>query len=363
MRIAFVVTGGLDPSRRERVIPALVSLVERTARQHTVVAYVLRYYETPRRYALGDAVVQDLGRPRGIRRQYAALIRALRRDGPFDLLHAYWGLPAGLVTAVAARRLRCPSIVTLDAGEFAALPDINYGLQLRRRQRLGLATTCRLASRVTVCSCYQGKLARAHGVDPIEVPFGVDTLIFSPGPRTDGPPWRLIHVASLNRVKDQRLLVESMALLSRTLDVHLDIVGEDTLGGEIQRIAAEAELGRRITFHGFQPSDALLPLYRQAHVAVLTSRHEAAGVVTLEAAACGVPTVGTNVGYVADLAPEAAVAVRGRDPEQLASAIARVLNDRPLRDRIAGAARTWTLAHDADWTATAFDRIYRSTAG
>ena len=83
--------------------------------------------------------------------------------------------------------------------------------------------------------------------------------------------------------------------------------------------------------------------------------------MTLEAAACGVPTVGTNVGYVADLAPDAATAVRVRDPRELASPIARMLADRPLRDRVAAAARNWALAHDADWSAANFEQLYRST--
>src|SRR5580700_989858 len=111
MRIAFVITGGVDPSGRERVVPALLSLVERTARRHDVVVLVLRYFTERRRYDLAGATIQDLGRPEGIRRQYAALLDALRRDGPFDVVHAYWGLPAGLAASAVARRLGVPSIV------------------------------------------------------------------------------------------------------------------------------------------------------------------------------------------------------------------------------------------------------------
>src|SRR5205814_724633 len=83
-------------------------------------------------------------------------------------------------------------------------------------------------------------------------------------------------------------------------------VGEDTMQGAIQALAERADIARRVTFHGFRPSDALVPFYQQAHLSVLTSRHEAASVVALEAAACGTPTVGTNVGYLSDWAPGAA---------------------------------------------------------
>ena len=95
VRIALVVTGGVDRSGRERVIPVLVALIERLARRHHVFVYVLRYHDRPCTYPLLGATVRDLGRPAGLRRQFSALMRALRQDGPFDVLHAYWAMPAG----------------------------------------------------------------------------------------------------------------------------------------------------------------------------------------------------------------------------------------------------------------------------
>ena len=89
MRVALVLTGGVDRSGRERVIPALLSFVERLARRHELIVYALRYHEQPCTYPLLGATVHDLGRPQGLGRQYGALVRSLRRDGPFDVIHAY----------------------------------------------------------------------------------------------------------------------------------------------------------------------------------------------------------------------------------------------------------------------------------
>ena len=152
-------------------------------------------------------------------------------------------------------------------------------------------------------------------------------------------------------------------LLTRVPDVHLDLVGEDTLGGAIQRLATQLDLDGHVTFRGFQPSDALQPLYRAAHLCVVSSRHEAASVFALEAAASGVPVVGTAVGYLADWAPDQAVTVVPRDAKGLASAIARLIANPQRRHDLAAAARAWTLAHDADWTAGALDRLYHELAG
>src|SRR5262249_43225723 len=115
---------------------------------------------------------------------------------------------------------------------------------------------------------------------------------------------------------------------------------------------------RHTTYHGFERSDALATFYARAHLHVVSSRHEAANVATLEAACAGVPTVGTAVGYVADWAPHGrAVAVPVGDHEALASAIIELIEDSARRRRMAESARAWALAHDADWTARRFQEI------
>jgi Glycosyl transferase 4-like domain len=152
VRIALVVTGGVDRSGREKVIPAILWLIERLARRHVVFVYALRYHEQPATYPLLGATIHDLGRPRGLLRQYRHLVDALRRDGPFDVVHGYWALPAGFAAAAAGRRLGVPSVVTCDSGEFTAIPDLDYGLQRRWRQRQAVAATLKLASQTTVCT-------------------------------------------------------------------------------------------------------------------------------------------------------------------------------------------------------------------
>jgi hypothetical protein len=148
--------------------------------------------------------------------------------------------------------------------------------------------------------------------------------------------------------------------------VHLDIVGDDTLGGRVQRLCRALDLDAYVSFHGFQPTDVLASFYARAHLHVVSSRHEAAGVVCLEAACAGAPTVGTSVGYVADWAEDRAVAVPVGDSEALAAAIVALLADRDRRVRLAEAARSWALEHSADWTAAVArslrHRVPRSTS-
>jgi glycosyltransferase involved in cell wall biosynthesis len=365
MRIGLVVSGGFDPSGRDRVTPSLLWLVERLARVHDVHVFVLHYYREPLDYPLLGATVHDLGRvtasPGLTRmRQRRRLLSAIQSQGPFDILHAYQGLPAAVTVAVA-RQLGVPAVVTFDSGELIAIDEIGYGLQRRWLDRRLVDGALRGATRVTVCTGFMARMVPAgRTTAPVDiVPIGVDARHFPVAPPHEGPPWRLLRVASINNVKNYPVLLRALATVAaRGVDVHLDIVGEDTLSGEMQRLARTLGVDRRVTFHGFQPTDALSAFYQRAHLHVVSSRHEAAGAVVLEAAASGLPTVGTVVGYVADWSPERALGVPNDDADALAAAISDLLADRGRRERMAAAARAWTLAHDADWTAAQFARIY-----
>jgi glycosyltransferase involved in cell wall biosynthesis len=367
VRIALIVTGGVDRSGREHVTPTLLWLIERLARMHELHVFALHYYRDPCSYPLLGATVHDVGRvegPRGLRRVRlrARLTRALAAVGSFDVLHAYMGMP-GIIVAPIAKRLGGPLVLTLDSGELVAIDDIAYGLQRRPVDRRSLNKALRIAAAVTVTTEFMARQPALDGVDASVVPIGIDAHLFPMAARADGPPWRLLRVGSLNRVKDYPTLLHALRrIVDRGVDVHLDVVGEDTMDGAIQALAASLNLLPRITFHGVQRSDQLAPFYARAHLHVVSSRHEAASVAVLEAAAAGLPTVGTRVGYVADWAPERADAVPVGDAEALATAVIALLQDPARRARLAERARSWTLSHDADWTAARFAELYAAAA-
>jgi glycosyltransferase involved in cell wall biosynthesis len=226
------------------------------------------------------------------------------------------------------------------------------------------ALVLRAASAVTATSTPVVDLLARLGVRSQRLPLGVDLSSWParpPQPRALDRPARLIHVASLNRVKDQSTLLHALAALGQAgVAFVADIVGEDTLQGEIHGLAEQLQLMNRVRFRGFLTQRQLRPLVDAADLMVVSSRHEAGPLVMLEAAVAGVPTVGTAVGHLAEWAPEAAVAVPIGDPQALAQAIEQLLTDEDRRLELARQAQQRAILQDADYTAERFLSVYAS---
>jgi len=367
MRIALIVpgVGGVQRAGHKRVIPVIQCLIERLARRHEVLVVPLDDQRLTR-YPLLGATVATLGGLRGIGKAgkwltgLRRLIRVLRQErGRFEVLHAFWaGRHASWVVA-AGRIMRARVLVSLGGGELVWLPDIAYGGQ---GSVLGWAKTSlilRMADAVSASSRYSLEPLTRIRPDALWLPWGVDWRFFDgPVERSPGPPYRLLHVASLNPVKDQETLLRAVRLVRDQISVELVCIGEDTLDNRLQQTAASMGLGGCVSFLGYKPVEAIVPFYRQAHLFVQSSLHESMGAAVLEAAAAGLPTVGTAVGLVAELAPEAALAVPVRDPEALAKGILTLLADEQERARLGRAAQQFARTYDADWTATQLQAIY-----
>jgi glycosyltransferase involved in cell wall biosynthesis len=368
MRIGLIAPGGFDRSGRKDIIPALLSLTERLARQHQVTVIVVRQEPEPSRFPLLGAEVVNLGymaarRPGRVSlRCVYRMLTALGTDGRhLDVLHAFWIAECGLLAALAGRLWHVPVVVSVGGGELVWVPEVGYGGRGDWCCRMQTAVALRCADAVTAGSDYARQPLTGRQPVPQVVPLGVDTTRFyGPIQRSDGPPWRLLHVASLNRVKNQGMLLRALRLVTdRLLGVQLDVVGEDWLHGALHRLVDELGLRHVVHLHGLLDHEAIVPLYRQAHLYLQSSWHESQGVAVCEAAASGVPTVGTAVGVVADLAPEAAWAVPCDDAAAMADAILTLLGDRQRREQLAQAAQRWAWEHNADWAAATFTAMYR----
>jgi glycosyltransferase involved in cell wall biosynthesis len=148
-----------------------------------------------------------------------------------------------------------------------------------------------------------------------------------------------IEILTVGRVEPEKnplLLVQALG----DLDEHepgryrLAWVGTGQLTDQVRKRAADLGLSERIDLVGFVPfGPRLLDLYRKAHVFVHVAVTEGLPQVIVEAFACGVPVVATDVGGVRQLVKEGrtGLIVPPHDAEAVAAAVRRIVADHRLR--------------------------------
>ena len=97
----------------------------------------------------------------------------------------------------------------------------------------------------------------------------------------------------------------------------------------------------------------------RADVFALTSRYEGFGNVIVEAMACGVPVVATSSPGTRDIVSpgDDGLLVERHEAAAVAAALAEVLSDRPLHDRLSAAARVHAQRYRTEAVALAYDRV------
>ncbi len=163
---------------------------------------------------------------------------------------------------------------------------------------------------------------------------GVDTDAFSPAPVSERQSAGVVfgYVGQLRPEKNLDLLLRSFAA-SGLETASLLVVGDGPLRATLQKIASDLGIVRRVTFAGAVRD--VRPWYRRFDVFVLSSVTEQTPMSLLEAMACGLPAICTDVGDCATILgtshqPEI---VPSRDTGRLADSI-RTMTDPAVRERL-----------------------------
>jgi D-inositol-3-phosphate glycosyltransferase len=186
----------------------------------------------------------------------------------------------------------------------------------------------------------------------------------------------LLFAGRLEPLKGADTLLGAVAQLceeERFDDVITLVIGEDSGdgsldGGERRRLEAVAGghgLQARVRFLGAIEHENLADYYALADICVVPSRTETFGLVALEAQALGTPVVASAVGGLTEIIAdgETGILVADRHPQAFAEAIASLLDDASLRERMGEAARvraaTFTWARAVERIAAIYSRVTR----
>ena len=174
------------------------------------------------------------------------------------------------------------------------------------------------------------------------------------------------YILALGRHVPQKgfdVLLRAMSLLiKREHPCDLILAGDGMEHAALKRLADQLSLGDHVIFPGRVDHPTALRLFAGCELFVLPSRHEPFGIVNLEAMAAGKPVVATRVGGVPEIVVEGenGLLVAPEDPEALAEAIGRLLDDEALRRRLGVTGRA--KAQRFSWTAIADEylNVYRA---
>lgn len=131
------------------------------------------------------------------------------------------------------------------------------------------------------------------------IPNGVDINRFQPVARDAADKVVIGTVGSLTAVKRQSLLLEVFAGVVKMGPVRLMIAGDGPLRGELETKAGALGIADRVEFLGYQP-DAT-KVYEKLDIFVMSSATEQMPMSVLEAMACGLPIVSTDVGDIKNM--------------------------------------------------------------
>ena len=290
-------------------------------------------------------------------------VRALwRAAGRSDVVHVFansgwaWHLFAAPAVAIATSR-GVPVIVNYrggNAGDFLAVAP--------RYVRRMLA---RVSALVTPSEFLQGVFAR-YGLTARIVPNIVDLTRFTDHPaRNFGRAPHLIVTRNLESIYDIPTAIRAFARVRAVFpDARLSVAGSGPERAPCERLAYQLGQGAAVFFTGRIDNDQIASLYAAADLFLNPSTIDNMPISILEAYASAVPVVTTDVGGIPCIATHerTALLVPAHDPEAMATAALRVLQDRELAQRLTAAGRE--RARDYSWPAVR-DRwyaVYRAVA-
>jgi len=337
---------------------------------------------TPRHPVLSEVPDYVERLPSRVRMGNAAYVPSLvwRLEG-FDIVHLHYPFFGGaepvLIRKVVHRRQPLVVSYVMDA-----LAGGARGLLFRAHQRLVLPHVLARADRVLVSSLDYARSSALqdprHGLTHTEVhPYGVDPTRFHPG---EAPAVRaacgvapaavmILFAAALDpahHFKGLPVLLDALGGI-REHRWHLVVVGDGSLRPRYEELVRHAGIADRVHFAGDVTDEQLPDYYRAADLHVLPSTQsvEAFGLVCLEAASTGIPTVVSALPGVRTVVihQETGLHAAPGDPLSLRSVI-RVLLERPeLRTRLGHAARRRAAA-DFSWDAciTRLEQTYLDLA-
>jgi glycosyltransferase involved in cell wall biosynthesis len=258
-----------------------------------------------------------------------------------QFFHLHVAMKAGLTAMWAKRKYNIPYLLTEHWGGYLeeAVPNIrdyNFVYQLYWKKIIGGA----MAS--TYVSTYlQQFIIKKYGIQNTQViPNVVNTDVFYPVEKLPADKIRFIHISTMVYQKNPEAILQALALLKDEFEFEMLLYGPVT--AIQQQLISELGLQDKVLLKGEVPQEELAKSMQQCDALILYSRFETFGCVLIEANACGVPVIVSNLEVFHEIVEEGVngIFATGENPAALAEKLKQFVLQRTNFDKnlIAGTA-------------------------
>ena len=278
-------------------------------------------------------------------RHYFHIKKILKKE-PADLLHLHLWNPGACRYAFWARSKKSPQIIATEHDPFP-LTGLKKSFKKSALNKTVHTLTVSQASYGQMLKWYpelKNRMSVIHNGIDLDA-FEKELIQFSTQEKQkihsqifEAKPEEkiLLTIAALHPRKGLKYLLKAMPkILQEKNNVKLVIVGEGPEKLELLKLTEKLKIKNQVLFLGHQEN--IPRLMKCSDLFVLPSVKEAFGLVLLEAMAAQLPIVATNVGGIPEIVEDRKTGflVEPKDPHVLAQTIIMLLNNKPLREKLA----------------------------
>lgn len=292
---------------------------------------------------------------------------AIIRKNKIETAIIFFSLPCGPIGLVARWASGIPYVISLRGGDVpGAEPSLHFLHRILAPVRRAV-----LGKSIAIVANSEGLRRMAEAADPFRVrviPNGVDSDFFKPEPARStssqfGRPLRILFVGRFQEQKNLPFLFQQFARLPAGT-FELQLVGDGPQKNRLRELADQLGIAESITWHGWKPRSELPRIYHSAECLVNPSLYEGMPNAVLEAMACALPVIASNVPGNDELVVngETGFLFALQDPDSLSRALLQMY-DVDLRRRMGMGGRARARADFSWWkTAEAYLRLFSDSS-
>ena len=297
-----------------------------------------------------------------IRKRVIQIVANIRPDA----IRAFDPLMQGLLAVHCGNRLRIPTVVSIH-GDYDEE-------RLFRRKRLGARRSLEFffGSKLTEAYClrkadvivavtgFVASYARRHGAKQIRVIYNrVNMGRFAPSKcEHDRERFTILSVGRQNAQKNQACLLESI----KKIDAALVLIGDGELHSDLVEMAKTMHVHSRVKFVKSVPHSRIHDYYSMADAFAIASHFEGFCIPVLEAMACSLPVVVSDILPLREIVGDAGILVSNR-PEDFEKAFRTLMTDLEFRGSLGKKARQRALLYDGRVMEEAEADLYKELIG